>query len=459
MSSSNAGEHTLKPEGSYSQAKTLESEYSRQRAALTHAGGRLSLTDLKLNLKLNLNLNRLLLKFAIYLLLLLFGLYLTQTMASALGPFPVVKTKKWIFDSVEPPTIYHSIACASAFSSMLANEHEEAWRQLSHRTITDIQTKHPTTGTIPIWSKQVIISFRQSLTASHLSPPKLSGLAPLSELAPPRTHAIVPLNSPFCNALKNLSSQPVIITFCKPQETDFIMTLGDWLLEQTRQDRINAGYGEGWVPGAFSQSLDIRAGMLTWDYWAGQLEASNGLVTAQFQADNDICMRWWEKPRDTMDPPVFLMRIMQQLKYGLLFNVITKKSAAAGALYVQGLFGTIMMGSLHFTNQICGRSIKQNFAYSKAHLKTSLNVTEEYLKVFPHLGKEPTGFYYSLPLTHLVFDHGKFAQRVKDYSKAAANKKNPLLHFSLRAINPAISDFFLCSDTHGRGLPAETHSE
>ena len=54
MSSSNAGEHTLKPEGSYSQAKTLESEYSRQRAALTHAGGRLSLTDLKLNLKLNL---------------------------------------------------------------------------------------------------------------------------------------------------------------------------------------------------------------------------------------------------------------------------------------------------------------------------------------------------------------------------------------------------------------------
>ena len=126
MSSSNAGEHTLKPEGSYSQAKTLESEYSRQRAALTHAGGRLSLTDLKLNLKLNLNLNRLLLKFAIYLLLLLFGLYLTQTMASASGPFPVVKTKKWIFDSVEAPTIYHSIACASAFSSMLANEHEEA---------------------------------------------------------------------------------------------------------------------------------------------------------------------------------------------------------------------------------------------------------------------------------------------------------------------------------------------
>ena len=110
MSSSNAGEPTLKPEGSYSQAKTLESEYSRQRAALTHAGGRLSLTDLKLNL------NLLLLKFAIYLLLLPFGLYLTQTMALASGPFPVVKTKKWIFDSVEAPTIYHSISTPSRYS-------------------------------------------------------------------------------------------------------------------------------------------------------------------------------------------------------------------------------------------------------------------------------------------------------------------------------------------------------
>ena len=70
-------------------------------------------------------------------------------MASAPGPFPVVKTKKWIFDSVEAPTIYHSIACASAFSSMLANEHEEFWRQLANRTISDIQIKHPTHGTIP----------------------------------------------------------------------------------------------------------------------------------------------------------------------------------------------------------------------------------------------------------------------------------------------------------------------
>jgi hypothetical protein len=138
-------------------------------------------------------------------------------------------------------------------------------------------------------------------------------------------------------------------------------------------------------------------------------------------------MRWWEQPRETMDPPVFLMRIMQQLKDSLLFNVITKKNAKAGgtpgACYIQGLFGMIMLGSLHFTNQICGRSIDRNYCYSrltsKCHSMSRKNTSKS--RVFPHLGTEPTGFHYALPLTHPVFDHRKFAQRV--HQTAQGQKK------------------------------------
>ena len=76
-------------------------------------------------------------------------------MATFPGPFSVDKTKKWTCDSVEAPTIYDNTACASTFSLMLANKHEEKW-QLANRTITDIRTKHPKDGTVPSWRKQVM---------------------------------------------------------------------------------------------------------------------------------------------------------------------------------------------------------------------------------------------------------------------------------------------------------------
>jgi hypothetical protein len=120
-------------------------------------------------------------------------------MAAAPGPFSVAKTKKWIFDSVEAPTIHHSTACASTFSRMLANEHEEGWLQFANRTISDIQISirkraqslsdylfAPDTS---IWSKQVI--FCQTLTVPHLSSQKLLGPAQLSEPALPLARSVL----------------------------------------------------------------------------------------------------------------------------------------------------------------------------------------------------------------------------------------------------------------------------